>query len=166
MTCNTTAAPDGAGVFTKTAHGFRDGQQVTLSGGTMQVNSTAYTAGVYTVRNTTANTFELFDGSDPLIVTSFSSSPTFAHTTLVLGNVEGTFSAGEVVTGQTSNATATIQADSFGFKGVKTKEFNEVKQIGMAGSPTYTSDADLTSSLGANETITMSTFLLQIQVTY
>ena len=154
MTCNTTAAPDGAGVFTKTAHGFRDGQQVTLSGGTMQVNSTAYTAGVYTVRNTTANTFELFDGSDPLIVTSFSSSPTFAHTTLVLGNVEGTFSAGEVVTGQTSNATATIQADTFGFKGVKTKEFNEVKQIGMAGSPTYTSDADLTSSLGANETIT------------
>ena len=154
MTCNTTAAPDGAGVFTKSAHGFRDGQQVTLSGGSMQVNSTAYTAGVYTVRNTTTNTFELFDGSNPVVVTSFSSSPTFAHTTLVLGNVEGTFSAGEVVTGQTSNATATIQADTFGFKGVKTKEFNEVKQIGMAGSPTYTSDADLTSSLGANETIT------------
>jgi hypothetical protein len=36
-------------------------------------------------------------------VTSFSSAPTLnTHTIVVLSNVEGTFSAGEVVTGQTS----------------------------------------------------------------
>ena len=154
MTCDTTASPDGAGVFTKSAHGFTDGQQVNVSGGSMQVNSTAYTEGVYTIRNSDTNTFELYNGSDPVVVTSFSSSPTFAHTTLVVANVEGTFSAGEVVTGQTSNASATIQSDILGFKGVGTKDINYVKQIGMAGSPAYTSDADLTSTYGANETIT------------
>jgi hypothetical protein len=152
--CSTTAAPDGAGVFTQTAHGFTDGQQVNVSGGSMQVNSTAYTEGVYTIRNTTANTFELYDGSNPVVVTSFSSSPTFEHTTLVLSTVEGTFSASEVVTGQTSNATATIQSNILGFNGVRVRDITAVKQIGMAGSPTYTADTDLTNTYGTNETIT------------
>jgi hypothetical protein len=129
--CSTTAAPDGAGVFTQTAHGFTDGQQVNVSGGSMQVNSTAYTEGVYTIRNTTANTFELYDGSNPVVVTSFSSSPTFEHTTLVLSTVEGTFSASEVVTGQTSNATATIQSNILGFNGVRVRDITSVKKIGM-----------------------------------
>ena len=67
-------------------------------------------------RNTTTNTFELFDsGTTAINVTSFSSAPTLEHTTIVVANVEGTFSAGEVVTGQTSNA-ETLQSDALGFK--------------------------------------------------
>ena len=46
----------------------------------------------------------LTSGTTPINVTSFSSAPTLEHTTIVVANVEGTFSAGEVVTGQTSNA--------------------------------------------------------------
>jgi len=154
MTCSVVGAPDGAGVFTKNGHGFADGQQVNVSGGTMQVDSSAYTEGVYTIRNATTNTFELYDGSSPVVVTSFSSSPTFEHTTLVVANVKGTFSAGEVVSGQTSNTSGTIQSNILGRKGVELKDVTAVKQIGMAGSPTYTADTDLTSTYGTNETIT------------
>src|SRR5210317_1122574 len=144
------------GVVTLNGHGFTDGQQITLSGGSFQIDSTAYTEGVYSVRNATTNTFELYsaDGTTAQNVTSFSSAPTVAHTVVVLSNVEGTFSAGEVITGQTSNATGTIQSDTLGFKGVRTRDISAVKQIGMAGSPTYTADADLTSTYGENITIT------------
>src|SRR6056300_1189098 len=144
------------GVVTLNGHGFTDGQQITLSGGSFQIDSTAYTEGVYSVRNATTNTFELYsaDGTTAQNVTSFSSAPTGAHTVVVLSNVEGTFSAGEVITGQTSNATGTIQSDTLGFKGVRTRDISAVKQIGIAGSPTYTADADLTSTYGENITIT------------
>src|SRR5210317_784743 len=143
------------GVVTLNGHGFTDGQQITLSGGSFQIDSTAYTEGVYSVRNATTNTFELYsaDGTTAQNVTSFSSAPTVAHTVVVLSNVEGTFSAGEVITGQTSNATGTIQADTLGFKGVRTRDISAVKQIGMAGSPTYTADTDLTSTYGTNTNI-------------
>ena len=84
--CSTTPAPDGAGVFTKSAHGLKDGQQVNVSGGTMSIASTAYTPGIYTIRNSTTNTFELFssDGLTPQVVTAFSSSPTFTHNYCVI----------------------------------------------------------------------------------
>ena len=99
-------------------------------------------ATVYTARNTTTNTFELYasDGTTAINVTSFSSAPTLEHTTIVVSNVEGTFSAGEVVTGQTSNASLTLQANALGFKAVGTRDITAVKQIGMAGSPAYTAD--------------------------
>src|SRR5210317_1167482 len=144
------------GVVTLNDHGFIDGQQITLTGGTFQIDSTAYTEGVYTVRNADTNTFELYsaDGTTAQNVTSFSSAPTAAHTVVVLSNLEGTCSAGETITGQTSNATATIQADTLGLKGVRTRDISAVKQIGMAGSPTYTADTDLTSTYGSNVTIT------------
>ena len=144
------------GVVTLTAHGFNDGQQITVSGGSFQIDSTAYAEGIYTVRNATANTFELYgaDGTTSQNVTSFSSGPTLQHTTIVLSNVKGTFSAGEVVTGQTSSATSTIQNDRLGFLGVRTRDISAVKQIGMAGSPTYTADTVLTSTYGDNYVIT------------
>ena len=144
------------GVVTLTAHGFNDGQQITVSGGSFQIDSTAYAEGIYTVRNATANTFELYgaDGTTSQNVTSFSSGPTLQHTTIVLSNVKGTFSAGEVVTGQTSSATSTIQNDRLGFLGVRTRDVSAVKQIGMAGTPTYTADTVLTSTYGDNYVIT------------
>jgi len=145
------------GVVTLTAHGITDGQQVHLTGGTWQIDSSATSdATIYTARNTTANTFELYesDGTTAVNVTSFSGGPTLKHTTIVVSNVEGTFSAGEVVTGQTSNASLTLQSNALGFTAVRTRDVSAVKQIGMAGSPTYTADTDLTSTYGDNTIIT------------
>jgi hypothetical protein len=145
------------GVVTLNSHGIRDGQQVFLTGGTWQIDSSATNdATVYTARNTTTNTFELYesDGTNAVNVTSFSGAPTLEHTTIVVSNVEGTFSAGETVTGQTSNASLTLQSNALGFNAVRTRDISAVKQIGMAGSPTYTADADLTSTYGSNTTIT------------
>jgi len=154
--CNVTGAPDGAGVFTLNSHGFKDGQRVTLSGGTMQVNSTAYTEGVYTIRNATTNTFELYesDGTTPVVVTSFSSGPTIEHTTVVVSSVEGTFVAGETISGQVSNASGVIQADVLGFNGVRTRDVSAVKQIYMNSvTENYTADAVLTSTYGDNTSL-------------
>src|SRR5210317_376020 len=145
------------GVVTLNDHGINDGQQVYLTGGTWQIDSSATNdATAYTARNTTANTFELYesDGTTAVNVTSFSGAPTLEHTTIVVSNVEGTFSAGETVTGQTSNASLTLQSNALGFNDVRTRDISAVKQIGMAGSPTYTADADLTSTYGSNVTIT------------
>ena len=139
-------------VVTLNAHGFTDGQQITLSGGSFQVNSTAYTPGVYVVRNTTTNTFNLYEsnGTTPINVTSYSSAPTLQHSVLVVSNVNGSFSAGEIISGSVSSASGTIQSDTLGYKGVKIFDFNDTKQIGMAGSPTYTSDTVLNSTYGDN----------------
>jgi hypothetical protein len=143
------------GVVTLNAHGFKDGQQISLSGGSFQIDSSAYTPGTYTVRNATTNTFELYgaDGTTAQNVTSFASGPTMTHGVVVLSNVKGSFAINETITGQTSNGSATIQPDRLGLRGVATRDISAVKQIGMAGSPTYTSDTDLTSTYGANETI-------------
>ena len=145
------------GVVTLNDHGIRDGQQVYLTGGTWQIDSASTNdATIYTARNTTANTFELYNstGATAVNVTSFSAGPTLEHTTIVVSNVEGTFSAGEVVTGQTSSASLILQSDVLGFNAVRTRDISAVKQIGMAGSPTYTADADLSSTYADNTVIT------------
>jgi len=144
------------GVVTLNAHGFKDGQQIVLSGGNFQIDSGAYTPGTFTVRNATTNTFELFgaDGTTAQDVTAFTSGPTMTHGVVVLSNVKGTFAINETITGQTSNNSATIQPDRLGLGGVSSRDISAVKQIGMAGSPTYTSDTDLTSTYATNETIT------------
>ena len=144
------------GVVTLNAHGFKDGQQINITGGNFAIGGSAYTPGTFTVRNATTNTFELFgaDGTTSQNVSAFTSGPTLKHGVVVLSNVKGTFAAGETIVGQTSNGSATIQASRLGLDGIKTKDISAVKQIGMAGSPTYTSDTDLTSTYGTNETIT------------
>ena len=99
ITSFTAASPS---VATLAAHGFVDGQQITLSDGTYDVDSTTNSGDrVCVVRNTTTNTFELFDsdGTTALNVTAQSGNPTAKHTTVVLSNVQGSFSAGETVTG-------------------------------------------------------------------
>src|SRR5210317_934036 len=144
------------GVVTLNAHGFKDGQQIVLSGGNFEIVSSAYTPGTFTVRNATTNTFELFgaDGTTTQNVTAHTSGPTMTHGVVVLSNVKGSFAINENIVGQTSNGSATIQPDRLGLKGVATRDITAVKQIGMAGSPTYTADTDLTSTYGTNETIT------------
>ena len=139
------------GVVTLNNHGFKEGQQITLTGGTWQINSaSASGAAIYTIKNTTTNTFELFDaaGDTAINVTSFSSAPTVTHGVTVLNNVTGVFVAGETITGATSSATAVIQSDRYGFTGVQSFDFTQVKQIGMAGSPTYTADVATDSTFG------------------
>ena len=63
-------------VCTLTNHGFKDGQQITLSGGSYNIDSVAVSSDtIVTVKNTTANTFEIFNeaGTAGVNVTSFSS---------------------------------------------------------------------------------------------
>ena len=151
----TTISVANPGIVTLNGHGFRDGQQIKLSGGNFAIGGSAYTPGTFTVRNASTNTFELFgaDGTTSQNVSAFTSGPTMTHGVVVLSNVKGTFAAGETITGQTSNNSATIQTSRLGLDAVKTKDITSVKQIGMAGSPTYTADTNLTNTYGLNENI-------------
>ena len=85
---------------------------------------------------------------------AYSSGGTAAHGVVIVSNVQGTFSAGETITGGTSSNTADIQADAVGFKGVTSHDFTAVKQIAMAGSPTFTADTALDATNGDNTTLT------------
>ena len=68
---------------------FNRRQQINVSESLFQIDSTSYTEGTYTVKNTTTNTFELFSEDERhKNVTSFSSHQ-IKHTTLVLLNVKG-----------------------------------------------------------------------------
>ena len=141
------------GVVTLSTHSFLEGQQITLTGGSYSVDSTIVsTPTVYTVKNPATNTFELYDstGIYPVNVTSYSSAPTATHGVVVLNNVIGTFASGEIITGATSSNTAVIQDNRYGFNGVQSFDFTQVKQIGMSGSPTYTADTSTDSSYGEN----------------
>src|SRR5210317_1235844 len=150
----TSASP---GVATVSAgHNFKEGQQVTFAG-TFQVDSTAVSSAIYTVRNPDATTFELYssDGTTAVNITAFTSA-TATHGVVILSSVNGDFNAGETITGGTSSNTAVIQSDAVGLKGVTSFDFPQVKQIGMAGSPTYTADTALDATNGTNFTLTGS----------
>ena len=146
-------------------HKFKEGQQVTISGvsGITDINAT------WTAKNPTATTFELFQastsaigdsGTQPATVngsgySSFSGSGGVAkHDVIVLSNVKGTFTDGETITAPTNSRTGTVQYSAYRAKGFEQKEFNQTKGISMAGSPTYTADADLTSTYGSQKTLT------------
>ena len=147
----TSASP---GVATVTAgHNFIEGQQVTFAG-TYSVDSTAQSSNVYTVRNPAATTFELYstDGTTAVNITAFTAA-TAAHGVAIVSNVIGTFVPGETITGGTSSNTAVIQANAVGFNGVTEFDFPQVKQLGMAGSPTYTADTSLDNTNGKNVTL-------------
>jgi hypothetical protein len=142
-------------VVTSTAHTFKEGMQVEISGGTWAINSvTVVAAAVYTVKNPTANTFELYasNGTSPVNVTSFSSGGTANHGVVVLANVLGIFANGETITGSTSLVTSTIQNNVLGFHGVQNFDFSSVKQIGMTGGAgiNYTADTETSAAFGDN----------------
>src|SRR5210317_806428 len=137
-------------------HNFQEGQQITLAG-TYEVDSTAETSNVYTVRNPDATTFELYgtDGTTAVNVTGFTSA-TAAHGVVIVSSVNGTFVPGETITGGVSSNTATIQSNAVGFKGVRTFDFSAVKQLYNAATAPYTADTTLDSSDGENVTLTGS----------
>jgi hypothetical protein len=151
-------------VVTAAGHGFKEGQQVTISGvGGANINAT------WTCKNPTTNTFELYtaasssvgdSGTQPATVNqagSFSSNGVAKHDVVVLSNVKGTFTDGETITGGTSSVTATVQYSALRCKGFEQKEFNQTKGISQTSSlENYTADVDLTATYGSQKTMTGS----------
>src|SRR6056300_459633 len=131
-------------------HNFQEGQQITLSG-TFEIDSTAETSKVCTVRNPDLTTFELYDtnGTTAVNVTGFTSA-TAAHGVVIVSSVNGEFVTGETITGDVSSNTAVIQSNAVGFKGVRSFDFPAVKQIYNAASAAYTADTVLDSANGDN----------------
>src|SRR6056300_1155679 len=131
-------------------HNFQEGQQITLAG-TYEVDSTAETSNVYTVRNPDSTTFELYDtdGTTAVNVTGFTSA-TAAHGVVIVSSINGEFVTGETITGDVSSNTAVIQSNAVGFKGVRPFDFPAVKQIYNAASAAYTADTVLDSTNGDN----------------
>jgi hypothetical protein len=148
-------------------HKFKEGQQVTISGvsGITDINAT------WTAKDPTATTFKLYqaattaigdaDGStQPATVdgsgySSFSGSGGVAkHDVIVLSDVKGEFTDGETITAPTNSRTGTVQYGALRAKGFEQKDLTQTKGISMAGSPTFTSDVDLTSTYGSHKTLT------------
>ena len=137
---------------------FKEGQQITIASvaGMTEVNGN-----VYTVRNPSSTTFELYDTDGTTAINSsaytpYTSGGTAAHGVVVVSNVQGEFVAGETLTGGTSSNTAVIQSDAVGFKGVTSFDLPSVKQVAMAGSPTFTADTALDATYGDNLVLTGS----------
>ena len=150
----TIASATNAGVVTiNAAHGFEDGMQVLFAGTLIASDSSTVSSKVFTIRDTDSTTFQLYDGTSTYTLGSTTISGTFSHTTVAVSDVQGVFVASETVTGGTSSNTGDIQADAFGKKGVEIFDFSAVKQISMAGSPTYTADTSRTSSTGSTLTL-------------
>ena len=68
--------------------------------------------------------------------------------------MKGTFSDGETITAPTNSRTGTVQFSALRCKGFEQKDFTQVKGVSMAGSPVFTADVDLTSTYGAQKTLT------------
>jgi len=137
---------------------FKEGQQVSIAsvGGMTEVNGN-----VYTVRNPSGTTFELYDTDgttaiDSSAFTAYTSGGTASHGIVVVSNVQGDFTTGETITGGTSSNTAVIQSDAVGLKGVTSFDLPSVKQVAMAGSPTFTADTALDATYGDNLVLTGS----------
>ena len=128
--------------------------KVLFAGNLIASDSSAVTSKVFTVRDTTSTTFQLYDGTSTYALGSTTISGNVQHTVCVVSDVQGVFSAGETLTGCTSSNSGSIQSDAFGKKGVEIFDFSYVKQISMAGSPTYTADTVRTVADGSVVTLT------------
>ena len=145
------------GVVTANGHGLKEGQQIKFSAVNATIGGVAITTSdIFTVRNPATNTFELYgaDGTTPQNVDAYTSSGNVLHGVVVCSSVNGTFVAGETITGGTSSLTAIIQSDAVGLKGVRNYDFTAVKQLGMAGTPGYTADVSKSSTYGESLQIT------------
>ena len=144
-------------LYQQQLHGLKEGQQITFSAISAANNSTAMTTSeVFTVRNPATNTFELFesDGTTATNITSYTSSGNVLHGVVVCSSVNGTFVAGETITGGTSSNTAVIQSDAVGLKGVRSFDFSAVKQLGQAGTPGFTADVSRSATYGESLQLT------------
>ena len=115
-------------------------------GSSWAIDSVVTTGGTFTVRERGASNWYLYkeDGTTSVNCTTPGTGGTATHGVVVISNVQGSFAQGETITGGTSSNTATIQANTVGRKGVNNFGPSDVKQIAMAGSPTYTSDVATT----------------------
>ena len=147
-------------------HDFTDGQQIQIGSvaGMTELNTNdGGSTSIYTVKNVTATTFELFTAQtaattviEPLDGTGFSaytSGGTAKHTTIILNDVQGEFAEGETITAPTNSRTGTVQFSALGCKGFEQKDFDQVKGVSMAGSQPYTANASLDTTFGNNETL-------------
>ena len=89
------------------------------------------TSDVFTVRNPSTNSFQLFesDGTTATNITSYTSSGNALHGVVVCSSVNGTFVPGETITGGTSSNTAIIQANAVGLKGVTSFDFHKLNNL-------------------------------------
>jgi len=149
------------GVVNSTGHGLKEGQQIRFLTPNFTIGGAAVSANdVFTVRNPSANQFQLFgaDGTTSQNVTAFTSSGNVTHGVVVASNVNGTFVAGETITGGTSSGTAIIQSDAVGLKGVRSFDFSAVKQLGQPGTSGagFTADVSRSTTYGESLQITGS----------
>jgi len=158
VTINNITAASPAICQTAGSHNLVDGQQIKVEGvgSGWAVDSNVITSGTFTVRNSSGADWELYhpDGVTPVNCTIPGTGGTAKHSVVAVSNVKGTFAINETITGQTSSNSAVIQPDTIGLKGVSTRDISAVKQIGMAGSPTYTADTELQTAYATNETLT------------
>jgi hypothetical protein len=144
-------------LITTGGHTFTEGQQILIAsvGGMTNLNGN-----YYTVKNPTSTTFELNTAQaaattvvaevDGRGYSAFTSGGTASHTTLVLNNIKGEFADGEALAAPTNSRTGVVQFSALGCKGFEQKEFNQTKGVSMAGSPTFTANADLDATFGNN----------------
>ena len=145
-------------------HKIKEGQQVTIASvsGMTDINAT------WTAKDPTATTFKLYQAATATIgdaatqpatvdgsgYSAWSSGGTAKHDVIVLSNVKGEFTDGETITAPTNSRTGTVQYSALRAKGFEQKDLTQTKGISMAGSPTFTSDVDLTSTYGDQKTLT------------
>ena len=147
VTINNITQANPAQVQIASTHELQNGQQITIAGVTgLAIDSVVTAGGTFTVRDRDSANWYLYnaDGTTPVNVTTPGSGGTATHGVVVLSNVQGDFVAGETITGGTSSNTATVQTNSIGRKGVRNFGPSDVKQVAMAGSPTYTADVKTT----------------------
>ena len=134
---------------------IKNGDAVTITGVTTQ---TELNGNVYYVKQQIGGTakqdFELYNADGTSVDgsghTGAGTGGAIATSKVVLSDVQGEFVAGETITGGTSSNTAVIKADVFGNKAFTSFGSSDVKEITMAGTPTYTAQADLSSAYAEN----------------
>ena len=72
---------------------LEDGMQVLFAGTLIASDSSTVTSKVFTVRDTTSTTFQLYDGTDTYALGSTTISGNVQHTVCVVSDVQGVFSA-------------------------------------------------------------------------
>ncbi len=159
VTINNITQSNPAEVQIATAHQLQDGQQITIAGvgSSWAIDSVITTGGIFTVRDKGGTNWYLYkeDGTTPVNCTTPGVGGTATHGVVVLSNVQGSFAQNETITGGTSSNTGTIQADRLGRKGVRAFGTDDIKQVAMAGSPTYTSDV-LSDNVNLTGTISVT----------
>jgi hypothetical protein len=134
---------------------IKNGDAITITSVSTQ---TELNDNVYYVKQVIGGTakreFALYDSSGTAVDgtghTGAGTGGNIATSKVVVSNVQGDFLPNETVTGGTSSNTATTKTDVFENKAFTSYGSSDVKEITMAGSPTYTAQTELSSAYGEN----------------